>query len=109
MSFSSRTQMFKPTTTDETIELDYYNNLFIDMDLPDVEEIIIDSVFQGRPDRIAYKKYGDFNLGWLICWHNDILDPVNELVVGKKIRIPDIREFYRYLNKNKFSRQRRRR
>lgn len=101
--------MFKQIQTDRTLELDYLDNLYYDMVLPTTQTIIIDSVFAERPDRIAYKMLGDFNLGWLICWHNDIDDPVNDLQIGKVIDIPSVQEFYRYLNKQRVNKRARRR
>ena len=45
---------------------------------------------EGRPDLIANKVYGTPHLWWVILAANDIIDPFEELLAGKKIKLPII-------------------
>lgn len=50
----------------------------------------------GAPDLISYQEYGDHQYWWVIVYINEISDPMNELVAGLEIAIPqlkDIEEF----------------
>lgn len=44
--------------------------------------------FKGRPDLIAHYFYGKASLYWLVLQYNNIVDPVEELIEGKEIRLP---------------------
>jgi len=52
---------------------------------------IIPAGYEGRPDLLAYKIYGDSELWWAICAANNIVDPLEQLVAGKQIIVPLIR------------------
>ncbi len=43
---------------------------------------------EGRLDLIAQRYYGNPKLYWLIAEVNYILDPINEVTVGRELRIP---------------------
>ena len=45
---------------------------------------------EGRPDLISNSIYNTPDLWWLICAANNIIDPFEELISGKKIKIPII-------------------
>jgi hypothetical protein len=51
---------------------------------------IIPNGMEGRPDLIANKIYGTPHLWWVILAANDIIDPFEELLAGKKIKLPII-------------------
>jgi len=50
-------------------------------------EVTID--FAHRPDLISYMYYGTMQLYWVIALANDMIDPIAETSVGKRLRIPD--------------------
>lgn len=56
-------------------------------DVTDVE-IYIEPKYAGRADIIAYSVYGDPTLEWIVLQYNNIVDTVEELVVGKTITVP---------------------
>lgn len=43
----------------------------------------------GRIDLISYHFYQTPSLGWLILQHNQIIDDIEELIVGAVLMIPD--------------------
>lgn len=47
--------------------------------------------YEHRADNIAYLVYGDPTLDWLICWFNNVSDPLQQLNAGDSIRIPKVR------------------
>jgi len=44
----------------------------------------------GRLDTIAYNYYGDPMLWWVIADRNNMMFPVDEMVIGKELIIPSI-------------------
>ena len=42
----------------------------------------------GRPWLISYRIYNQDSLGWLVLQHNNIVDINEELIPGKRIRLP---------------------
>lgn len=42
----------------------------------------------GQPDSIAHRYYGDSNWWWLICTYNGIVNPIVDMYLGQKLRIP---------------------
>jgi hypothetical protein len=58
----------------------------------------VTSADAGRPDLIAYHYYRNVNLYWLICHFNKILHPINELVPGRKLIIPNAKTVSAYLS-----------
>ena len=50
--------------------------------------IVLTGRHVGRPDLIAYDFLGDSKLWWLIAQYNGIIDPYEEFVEGKYLRIP---------------------
>lgn len=100
---------FLYATSDEAgeTELDYLNTNISSMDLETNERVRITAAFEGRPDLLSFRFYGNWNLGWLIAYHNDMLDPVEELTVGAIVDIPSLDSYYRFANRNKKRRSRR--
>jgi hypothetical protein len=46
--------------------------------------------YEGRPDLLGYVFYGDSSLWWIIAQFNGILDPMDEMVEGKILYIPQL-------------------
>ena len=55
-----------------------------------------------RPDMISYKAYGTVNYWWLILYVNDIEDPLNDMVSGTVIKIPNIIDIYSFYKSYSF-------
>jgi hypothetical protein len=61
----------------------------------DLHEKVLETMFHtvsetdiGQPDLIAYTYYGDSNWWWLICSYNGIVNPMVDMYLGQKLRIP---------------------
>lgn len=104
MSLLQRRTLFRRVEVDENLELDYLDTSLITLELTTTRQFTVTAGFAHRIDLIAYREMGSFNLGWLIAWHNGIKDPVAEIVPGKVLNIPSIEEFYRFMNRNRRSR-----
>lgn len=50
--------------------------------------ILISTVYNKRPDLVAYDYYGSTEFEWVVLQSNDIVDINEEFVIGKTIRIP---------------------
>lgn len=101
MSALSKRFLFSVTTESGNEELDYLDTSITDMKLDTSETVRLTAAFEGRPDLLSYRFYGNWNLGWLIAWHNDMLDPIREMTVGKIVRIPSLDSYYRFANRNR--------
>lgn len=54
------------------------------------DDIFVDVTpeYANRADLIAHDEYGTAELDWLVLEYNNIIDPVVELVVGVRLRLP---------------------
>lgn len=50
--------------------------------------LIVSKRGEGRPDLISHQIYGTAYYAWFIMQYNSIIDPVEELVKGKELRLP---------------------
>ena len=57
----------------------------------DDEDFIVTGKYVGRPDLIAYDKWGKANLAWLVLQYNNIVDLTEELVEGALLVLPSQR------------------
>ena len=101
MALSERKTLYQKATIDGNIEFDYIDSSLNQMQLSTTERVVLNSVYENRPDLLSYQFYGSFDFGWLISFHNDIVDPLTEYTVGRTIEIPSIEEYYRFVNRNK--------
>lgn len=63
---------------------------FMQREIDDISyEITIREV--GRPDLIGYDVYKRQDLDWLVLQYNNIVDPLEELYIGKIIVLPSVR------------------
>lgn len=49
----------------------------------------VNSITAGLPDLISYLEYGSEQYWWLLCVVNGIVDPINEITIGRNLIIPD--------------------
>ena len=105
MGILSRTSLYRTVDVDGNQEPDYLDTSIGDLSLTTIDSMVINMAFEGRPDLISYNYYGNYNLGWLIAYHNDMLDPQREMVAGVRINIPSLDEYYRFVNRNRKNKQ----
>lgn len=55
----------------------------------------------GKPSLISYDIFGTTELGWLIMHVNDIMDPYEELYLGKELIVPQLKEYYNFYSNNR--------
>jgi hypothetical protein len=65
----------------------------------DLHEKVLETLFHtvsetdlGQPDLIAHTYYGDSNWWWLICSYNGIVNPMVDMYLGQKLRIPSLHQ-----------------
>lgn len=59
--------------------------------------IIINSAFEANLPGLSFIEYGTTDLWRLIMIANGLSDPLNDIIVGKKIGIPDLEDVTSYL------------
>lgn len=99
MSIENRKYFYAAVTVDGDTELDYLSKTRVPMNLSTVVFHRVSSNTENRLDLISLKYYGNYNLGWLIAEHNDILDPLETIVIGVVLKIPALDEYYQYYNR----------
>jgi hypothetical protein len=52
-----------------------------------------------RPDLISYKVYGTVNYWWLLCFVNEIQNPLTDIEVGQLLKIPSQLDIYTFFKK----------
>lgn len=65
----------------------------------DLHERVIEFAFHtvsdsdlAQPDAIAHKYYGDSNWWWLICTYNGIVNPMRDMYLGQRLRVPSLHQ-----------------
>lgn len=101
MGIKRRKDLFSRVEVDGNTELDYLSSGFVHMGIEKYERFRVPSYMAGRPDLISYAHYGQPDYGWLILEYNDIFDPWDEITAGTVLKIPSIKEYYNFYNKNK--------
>lgn len=54
----------------------------------------VSSIEEGRIDIVSLINYNNAHYWWIIAIANDIIDPINDIVEGKVLRIPSIMSLY---------------
>ena len=98
-----RTNFFNIVDNGNGSEYDFlYNTLSrFTMEYP-VQYYRIHSEDIMRPDLISYKAYGSVKYWWIICFVNDIQNPIIDITVGNLIKIPNIIDIYSFYKKYSF-------
>lgn len=96
MSLKERKYLYQSVMVDENKEIDMLNPAITDMTLETSTTFRIPTVFQYRPDLISMKFFGNYHMGWLICLHNNFMEPIFDFKAGRTIDIPDMDEYFRY-------------
>jgi hypothetical protein len=70
-----------------------YTAIYVPPLVPDftqADDFVITQQYVKRPDLLSYDLYGDSNFWWVFVLYNRnlILDPINDLTLGKKIIVP---------------------
>lgn len=100
MSMTIRKYFFDEVEVNGNKEIDYLSTRLTGMSLSTVDTHRVSAVTAGRLDLISVIFYGTYDLGWLICEHNQLKDPVGDVFVGRVLKIPSITEYYQYYNRN---------
>jgi len=108
MSMDNRNLLFKIVENNGNTIFDYLDTEIQNMDLTTTKVVRITAMYESRPDLLSFHSYNNWNLGWLIAYHNDMLDPQSEMTVGRLVKIPSLEEYYQFMNRFKKNRQRRR-
>lgn len=98
MTIESRKFLYGRETVDGVPELDYLKTEITEMDLDVARVITVRSHTAFRPDLLSQIAFGQFDMGWLLMDYNDILDPFEELVPGKKLNVPSQSEYFEFFN-----------
>lgn len=75
------------TTEVSSWALEWWNRVELVTDPSDLI-YYVEKVYEGRPRRLGMLFYGDEELWWVICQYNGIIDPITELVEGKRLVVP---------------------
>jgi nucleoid-associated protein YgaU len=70
-----------------TNALEWWERVVFKLDSSDTT-YVVDTNTEGRLDLISVAFLGDSKLWWVLAQYNAILDPYNEITIGRVIRIP---------------------
>ncbi len=100
MALNQRKRMYGIERVNRQDEIDHLDTNLNQMNLRTIARERVSNMTRNRLDLISFKHYNSFDYGWLIAEHNDIIDPIDEVVVGKVLRIPSIEDYYRFSSRN---------
>jgi hypothetical protein len=71
---------------------DWLNVSYLDLQekAVDYQFHIVSETDIAQPDAIAYNYYGDSNWWWLLCSFNGIVNPMTDMVLGQRLKIPNL-------------------
>ena len=81
---------FKNKSTKEIVSSPLWGSYCNQMINTPARVLIVPAGYEGRPDLISYQAYGIVDYWWVICAANNIIDPFEQLIAGKQLRIPII-------------------
>jgi len=81
---------FKNKSTKEIVSSPQWNSYCNQLINSSARVLIVPAGYEGRPDLISHQVYGIVDYWWVICAANNIIDPFEQLIAGKQIRIPII-------------------
>jgi hypothetical protein len=98
-----RTRFYNEVVVNNVKELDWLNHTLSKFKLSHDENYYITSVSDvGRPDLISFKNYGgDVGYWWIICLVNGIQNPLTDITIGMKLKIPHILDINAFQRKYK--------
>lgn len=81
-------------STESEMLPDWHKAAYVDLHerTLDVSLYIVSDSDLGQPDRIAWRVYGDSNWWWLICSYNGIINPMTDMYLGQRLRIPALHQ-----------------
>ena len=97
---NKRHSLYRIVDVDGSGEYDLLSSNLSFLEMDDSRTFRIPQVAAGRPDLISYFIFESVDYRWLIMYHNDIIDPFEELTTGKLLEIPSLNDYYDFYNQN---------
>lgn len=87
--------------------LNFWDGDFTNMHLyvPEVQRVVIDAAWAANAPGLAAEYLGSRYYSWVILMYNGLSDPINDLVPGTLIRIPDPKALGIFLSNRRDSRR----
>lgn len=98
-SLEQRKFYFAPVTILGNRELDYLKTELTRMTLETATYHRVTAATENRPDLIAKIFYDNFDMGWILHYHNKIMDPFVDYYIGREVAIPYIDDYYQFFNR----------
>lgn len=86
-------------------KLDIFNSAYKDLrfNVTMASYITIDSTYEANLPGLSYATYGTVDLWRVILYANGLADPINDVVVGKRIGLPDLNSVAAWLLRTRTS------
>lgn len=99
MATTDKKNFYKKVNIEGSVEFDFLDSELPFMDLKITRQFKIKGYNQFRADLISYEIYETPDVWWLILLANDIVDPFEELYMGRVLDIPSLSDYYKFRNK----------
>lgn len=92
---------FSSLTSFKDNKYDIFNSLYKNLrfHVYMAKYITIDSKYEANLPGLAFDTYGDTALWRAILYANGLSDPINDIIVGARIGLPDADSLYAYLSR----------
>lgn len=103
MNDKKRNGLTDKVLVDDNLEYDYLSSteiVFEEFPTPEKVYVVRQSDLN-RMDIISFNVYGNPNYWWLIALRNGIIDTRDDMFMGKKLYIPNLSDFYTFMNRKK--------
>lgn len=99
MSIKTRSEIYESFEVDGNLEKDPLSSTIHRERFSNEGWFIVRQQHVGRLDLVSSKRFRTPDLDWLIAQENDILDPLNDMYVGQRLRIPSLDSYYKFYNR----------
>jgi len=91
----NRTRFYKKLTVNSIPQIDFLWNTLISFETNHTKGYYrVKGDETGQPDLISFRLYGTEKYWWIICLVNKIENPLEDIVAGSVIEVPNIRDIY---------------
>lgn len=101
MATDYRRANYIPLSIDR-LRLDFVNASYSNMKfvLTTSKVFVVTDAYESNLPGIAFTLYQDPGLWWVLAMYNGIIDPIDEIVTGLKLNVPDLAAINAFLDVN---------
>lgn len=94
-----RASYLKPSADSDRLNYLSARYLNIRFMLTPSQEYVVTAKDEANSFGIAYNVYGDKSYWWVVCFYNGILNPITDIVPGRRLQLPSLADVNAFLTR----------